>query len=176
MAVLEPHGGSGSGEGDGQDRLHVLLEPGEVDVLAALAGGLAQRLRGAAAGDDLLERLAPRVSHADDAVDRELRAMLSVDLHSDRAARLDDLVELLRRGDVDAEGGQVRIVLDRARAERVIQSLNDLRIGLAATVGLDRIPREDLPPDDPRHETMRLVDALAWLQGGLIEFVDVSRA
>jgi hypothetical protein len=176
MAVLEPHAGDPDGPDTGADRLHVLLEPGEIDVLTALASGLAARLRGAPSEDDgLLRRLTPRSSHADEDVDRELRAMLSADLHADRAQRLDDLLALLRSGHVDANGPHVRIVLDRAGAERVVQSLNDLRIGLAATVGLDRTPREELAPDDPRQETMRLVDALAWLQGGLIEFVDVGQ-
>jgi len=179
MAVLEPHvddSDDQDGSGTGSGRLHVLLEPGEIDVLTALASGLAARLRGATAEDDgLLRRLTPRSSHADEEVDRELRAMLSADLHADRAQRLDDLVVLLRSGHADGAGPHVRIVLGRPEAERVVQSLNDLRIGLAATVGLDRTPREDLAPDDPRQETMRLVDALAWLQGGLIEFVDVGQ-
>jgi hypothetical protein len=177
MAVLEPHVGDREGTGAASDRMHLLLEQGEVDVLAALAQGLAERLRTQEpSGDDLLQRLTPRASHADEAVDRELRAMLGSDLHADRAHRLEDLVELLRSS-ADASAPQhTRIVLDRAAAERVIQALNDLRVGLAATVGLDRTPREDLAPADPRHETMRLVDALAWMQGGLIEFVDVSLA
>lgn len=177
MAVLEVHADDPDGTGATVDRLHVLLEQTELDVLAALSTGLCERLRSSeASDDDLLQRLAPRVSHADDDVDRELRAMLSADLHAERARRLDGLVELLRSGTLELGTARVRIILDRTAAERVIQALNDLRIGLAATVGLERTPREDLAPADPRHETLRLVDALAWLQAGLIDFVDVSHA
>jgi hypothetical protein len=57
-------------------------------------------------------------------------------------------------------------------AMRVVEALNDLRLALAATIGLDAVDRADLEEDPARADTLRLLDALAWLQGGLIEFVE----
>ena len=145
----------------------------EVDVLASLAEGLAIRLADPTpdgdAGDELLERLAPTASRGDAELDAELRALLREDLMTSRVERLRDLAAGLRGG--LASGAYVR-TLDRDEAMRVVEALNDLRIALAATIGYEDLARGDLPTEDPRIDAMRLMDALAWLQGGLIEYVD----
>lgn len=153
--------------------MELVLEAAEVEVLSTLAGGLATRLEGSTGSlrdDDILRLLAPDVSRGDRDVDAELRAMLHPELLTDRATRLRDLTA--RLADWRSETGDVRAVLDRDAAMRVVEALNDLRLALAATVGLDAVDRADLEEDPARADTLRLLDALAWLQGGLIEFVD----
>jgi len=155
--------------------IRLRLDADEVDVVASLAEGLAARLvhtSGSAPGDDeVLARLAPAVSRGDAEVDAELRAMLRDDLVSSRVARLHDLASTLRGGDA-AQG--VDRVLDRDAAMRMVEALNDLRIALAATIGYGSLDRDELTSDDRRADAVRLMDALAWLQGGLIDFVDVD--
>jgi len=153
--------------------MRLVLEAAEVDVLSTLADGLATRLEGSSGGstdDGVLRLLAPDVSRGDREVDAELRAMLHPELLSDRAARLRDLTQ--RLADWRSDTGDVGTVLDRAAAMRVVETLNDLRLALAATIGLDAFDRDDRAEDPATADTLRLLDALAWLQGGLIEFVD----
>lgn len=156
------------------DGVTLRLAEEEVDVLASLAEGLAVRLAdptpdGDDAGDELLARLAPTASRGDTELDAELRGLLREDLMTSRVARLQDLATGLRGG---VESGAYVRTLDRDEAMRVVEALNDLRIALAATIGFEEIARGDLPDEDPRQDAMRLMDALAWLQGGLIEYVD----
>jgi len=157
--------------------LRLRLAAEEVRVLASLAEGLAQRTRSdATPGDTVLERLTPQVSRGDEEVDRELRSLLREDLLGLRASRLEDLVALL--GGPTARGAeQVRDLdreLDRDEAMRVVEALNDLRLALAATVGYDADMRDELAEGDHREDAVRLMDALAWLQGGLIEYVEAD--
>ena len=158
--------------GDGV-RLRLALE--EVDVVASLAEGLATRLGGADAQhvgrDEIVDRLAPQGSRGDPQVDAELRAMLREDLTSMRVERLGDLADRLRRGVVDREAGYDE-TLDRAAAMRIVEALNDLRIALAATIGFEALEGGAIGDDDRRADAVQLLDALAWLQGGLIEYVE----
>lgn len=155
--------------------MRLRLDVDEVDVVASLAEGLAARLVDAVESgleaDEVLGRLAPAVSRGDAEVDAEVRAMLRDDLVSARVARLQDLATALRGGGPSAG---VDRVLDREESMRIVEALNDLRIALAATIGYESIDRDDLGPDDRRADAIRLMDALAWLQGGLIDFVDVD--
>lgn len=159
-------------ERDG-DGLRLRLAPTEVDVVASLAEGLAARLADDDAqrigGDSIVDHLAPRGSRGDPAIDAELRAMLRPDLVSLRIQRLGDLAGGLRAAGADT--GYDR-TLDRDEAMRMVEALNDVRIALAAIVGFEELERRDVGEDERRAETVQLLDALAWLQGGLIEFVD----
>lgn len=151
------------------DGMRLRLDASEVAVVASLADGLVARLADPSSlADDILERLAPPVSRGDAAVDEDLRGMLRDDLLGARAGRLDDLATFLRSGDAD---GFDR-VLDRDAAMRTLEALNDLRVALAATVGYEVVAERDVDPEDPRVDALRLLDALAWLQGGLIDYVD----
>jgi len=153
--------------------LRLRLDADEVDVVASLAEGLAARLAHArtdpSEDDEILERIAPTVSRSDREVDTELRAMLRDDLLGSRVERLHELAGTLR-GDGGPSG--VDRVLGRDAAMRMVEALNDLRIALAATIGYEALDRAALGPDDRRADAVRLLDALAWLQGGLIDFVD----
>jgi hypothetical protein len=156
------------------DAMLLTLDVQEVEVLASLASGLATRVSDAVSSgsrDAVTERLAPRVSRGDEDLDAELREMLRGDLLSSRTSRLQAFAAQLRSAQVGMDGA-VEHRLDRDAAMRVIEALNDVRIALATTIGFDDALRVDLQTDDPRLEAIGLMDALAWLQGGLIEFVD----
>lgn len=152
--------------------LRLRLAAEEVEVLVSLAAGLAERARtGAPSGDTVLDRLAPQVSRGDVEADRELRPLLRDDLLALRSSRLDDLVGLLR-GSGRGRGGDLERLLERDEAMRIVEALNDLRLALAATIGYEDALRDGLDSEDHRSDAVRLMDALAWLQGGLIEFIE----
>jgi len=155
------------------DGLRLRLDPEEVRVVSTLAAGLAERLRGGAdalSNDAVIDRLAPEVSRGDAAVDRELRAMLRSDLLATRSDRLDDLVTVLGRW--SGPGGPIDHVLDRSEAMRLVEALNDVRLALAAMIGYEELVRDEVDDAHPSVDGVRLMDALAWLQGGLIDFVE----
>ena len=161
------------------DGIRLRLDATEVEVVASLAEGLARRAEQADAGqaDVVLDRLAPIASRGDATADAELRPMLRDELLGMRVVRLDDLAELLHAGGpghdgVDAVGFDR--VIDRRTAMRIVEALNDLRLALAATIGFDGSLRDELRDDDHRTDAVRLMDALAWLQGGLIEYVETD--
>jgi hypothetical protein len=156
------------------DAIHLILEADEVDVLTTLATGLARRVTEALHGSDddvIIDRFAPTVSRGSADLDAELRSMLRGDLLSTRAERLAAFADELRASQ-ERGSGVVDRSLDRDAALRVVESLNDLRLALATTIGYDDGSREVVGPDDARWDAVGLMDALAWLQGGLIEFVD----
>lgn len=159
------------------------LEAQEVDVLVSLVAGLADRVEraaadpasgqqpgGAAGSDPVIARLTPAVSRGDAEVDAELRAMLRHELLDTRARRLVGLADDLR--DWADAGGAIDRVLERDGAMRIVEALNDVRLALASTMGYDEELRDALDPDDDRSDAVALMDALTWLQGGLIEFIE----
>lgn len=159
-----------------RDGIRLRLDASEVDVVASLAEGLARHAEGADAGqqDAVLDRLAPVASRGDAGADAELRPMLRDELLGIRVVRLDDLAELLRAEEPSRDVDGFDRVLDRGTAMQVVEALNDLRLALAATIGFDGTLRDELPDDDHRADAVRLMDALAWLQGGLIEYVETD--
>jgi hypothetical protein len=163
MARLEP----------APDGLRLHLDADEVSVLVSLTGGLADRLRDVdtdLTADPVVDRLAPEVSRGDADVDRELRAMLRPELLATRSDRLDDLVTALGRW--SAADGTVKELLSRPDAMKLIEALNDVRLALAVTIGYEQPSDAAAGPTDREPDAMHLLDALAWLQGGLIEFVE----
>lgn len=163
-------------------RLH--LDADEVDVLVSLVEGLASHIASASvdphsdASDPVVSRLAPTVSRGDTEVDVELRAMLREDLLTSRTQRLSALAGDLRawRGsDADRAGeqGGVDRTLDRDEAMRIVEALNDVRLAIATTVGhIDGEAMAEHDDGEGAADAARLIDALTWLQGGLIDFVD----
>lgn len=153
------------------DGVRILLAPDEVDIVASLAEGLAARIAepAHATGEDpVLDRFAPEVSRSDPELDREVREMLRGDLLGTRVARLRDLAATLRGSGPDG----CDEVFDREGAMRMVEGINDVRLALAATIGYEG-PGPEVPADEGRRaDTIHLMDALAWLQGGLIDFVD----
>lgn len=153
-----------------EDGVRLRLARDEVGVVVSLVEGVRNRLEGplaAADGDGFARFRTPVVSN-EVAVDDELREMLHDELRAKRTNRLTDLSVLLQRGGEDGFDS----VLDRETSMRVVEALNDLRLALAASVGYDDELRDSLDDDDHRTGAVALMDALAWLQGGLIDFVE----
>lgn len=158
--------------------LRLRLDAAEVDVVASLAEGLARRLGDGASrpgSDVVLDRLAPPASRGDATADAEVRPMLRDELLGPRADRLQDLAALLR-GDASVGGGDEGFdrLLDRPTAMRVVEALNDLRLALAATIGFESMARDAIERTGEHADAIGLMDALAWLQGGLIDYVDAD--
>jgi len=154
-------------------RIRLRLDPEEVGVVASLAETLAARLADPDPehdDDPVLQRFTPEVSRSDPDLDAELRGMLREDLLGGRVERLRDLAVLLRSDGPTGADAFDRL-LDSDAAMRIVEALNDLRIALAATIGYEHLRRDDLGADDRQADAVRLMDALAWLQGGLIDFV-----
>lgn len=160
MARVEPRDG-----GIGVD-----LDRTELALLVRLCEGLATRLR--AGGDDpVIDRLAPAASRGDAEADAELRRLLRSDLLDGRAERLVRLAaELTAWGGVDG-GDAVRAVLDADAALLLLQGLNDVRLALGASIGIEALDRGTLGPDDRRTLTVALMDRLGALQQGLVELL-----
>lgn len=154
------------------DGMLLVLGTEEVSMLSSLASSLVLRLSadGAAASDDpIVDRLAPATSRGDEAADRELRSMLVDDLLDQRRVRLRKLVADLEQWS-DETG--LRHVLDTTAAGQLVETLNDVRLAIGATIGIATLDREQLGPDDPRATTLHLMDHLGWMQGRLIDFID----
>lgn len=160
MARFERH--------DGGLGLH--LDAAEVQVLASLARGVGERVGTARTRpdevDDALAPLLPPASRGDDTVDAELRGMLRDELLAGREDRLGAFVALLEADGAAHDG--LDVIFDPDLAMRTVEALNDLRLALAAAAPQLRGAADGQADAG----TARLLDALAWLQGGLIEFID----
>jgi len=154
-----------------REGLLLVLDAEEVSLLVTLAQSLLTRVTADSwdAADPILARLAPAASRGDAEVADELRGMLVEGLMDTRRARLEALVVDLRAWD---SGDGVERMLDRSEAERLVEVLNDLRLALGASIGVEAIEREELDEDDPRVATLALMDHLGWMQGRLIDFVE----
>jgi hypothetical protein len=150
--------------------LLLVLDPDEVDLLLTLSASLLSRVnsRSAQPGDPILARFAPTASRGDEAAAAELQDLLAdglMELRQDRLVSLrDDLTTWSSLGAVER-------TLDRSEALRLIEVLNDLRLALGASVGIETLQRAELAADDPRASTLGLMDHLGWMQGRLIDFV-----
>jgi hypothetical protein len=153
------------------DGLLLVLDGEEVALLTTLAESLLTRVSADAwdAADPILARLAPSASRGDAEVADELRGMLVEGLMDTRRARLEAL-----RADLRTWGGTAGVerTLDRGEAERLVEVLNDLRLALGASIGVEALERETLAEDDARSATLALMDHLGWMQGRLIDFVE----
>jgi NADPH:quinone reductase-like Zn-dependent oxidoreductase len=151
--------------------LRFVLDADEVHLIVTFAGSLAHRVssRSGDAHDPILARFAPTASRGDEDAARELRAMMLDGLMDTRQARLEALCDAL---DSWGGGAGVAHTLDRAEAERLVEVLNDLRLALGASVGIEALDRDELPVDDHRIDTLHLMDHLGWMQGRLIDFVE----
>jgi hypothetical protein len=155
----------------------LVLDRDEIAMLTSLVTSLAERLAldGRSETDEerlhdpIVARFTPETSRSDPEADRELRAMLAGELLDDRRARLLQLATDLAAW---ADGDGVRHVLDAETAGRLVDTLNDLRLAIGASIGIESLDRADIAVDDPRALSLDLMDHLGWMQGRLIEFID----
>jgi len=140
----------------------------EAEVLRRIILGLVRRLEGG--GDDpVVARLAPQASRGDAEADHELRRLLRDDLVTGRSQRLAALAEDLAGW---AAAGGVDRILAADAAMSLLEGLNDVRIALGATIGIEALDRASLAADDPRFMTLGLIDHLGALQAGLVAVLD----
>ncbi len=68
---------------------------------------------------------------------------------------------------VPADGGKV--VLTPEQAESWLYGLNDVRLALGTTIGIDADTPDELPPDDPRAPHLDVYHWLTWMQDSLVQ-------
>lgn len=158
--TFRPHG----------DGVRMQLELFEVDLLVSLRDALHDTLSGDDPDQRVLERLFPAAVGGDAEADAELRAMLHEDLLQSRLDGLDALVRLLERG--SRHRGSLRVDLEEDEPALVLGVLNDLRLALGARIGIERLDRDGLAPDDPVQHRLAIMDHLAWWQEQLLAIID----
>jgi hypothetical protein len=133
-----------------------------------------EQLRDALTDDDpadpVIERLYPSTVLGDAEADVELRGLLKDDLLTVRLAGLDALVEVLDRGTHHRHG--LRVELRDDEPLLVLGVLNDLRLAIGARLGIERIDRDTVDPEDPLAYRIAVMDHLAWWQEELLAIVD----
>ncbi|TQF67224.1 DUF2017 domain-containing protein [Rhodococcus spelaei] len=68
---------------------------------------------------------------------------------------------------VPAEGGKV--VLTPEQADAWLSGLNDVRLALGTTIGIDADTPDELDPDDPRAPHLDVYHWLTWMQDSLVQ-------
>ena len=68
---------------------------------------------------------------------------------------------------VPVEGGKV--VLTPEQAEQWLYGLNDIRLALGTTIGIDADTPDELEPDDPRAPHLDVYHWLTWMQDSLVQ-------
>jgi hypothetical protein len=120
--------------------------------------------------DPVIERLYPSTVLGDAEADHELRGLLKDDLLTVRLAGLDALVAVLDRGTHHRHG--LRVELRDDEPLLVLGVLNDLRLAIGARLGIERIERDAIDPDDPLAYRIAVMDHLAWWQEELLAIID----
>lgn len=120
--------------------------------------------------DPVIERLYPSTVLGDAEADQELRGLLKDDLLSVRLAGLDALVAILDRGTHHRHG--VRVELRDDEPMLFLGVLNDLRLAIGARLGIERLDRDAIDPEDPLAYRIAVMDHLAWWQEELLAILD----
>jgi hypothetical protein len=141
------------------------LVDAEADIVALLLDQLEQLLtadRSDTGGDPVVERLFPAGHTGDPEVAAEYRELTEEGLRSGKAA---DLATV--RATLPAEGGEVRLDAEQARAW--LRTTNDLRLALGTRLG---VTAETEPLDDPGSDEGQQLAVYYWLtavQGSLVD-------
>ena len=118
-------------------------------------------------GDPVLDRLLP-AGHEDPQVATEYRDLTESAL---RESKADDLATV--RATLPAEGGEVRLDGEQARAW--LRTTNDLRLALGTRLG---VSADTEPPEDPAGEEGSQLTVYYWLtavQGSLVDALAAGR-
>ena len=140
-----------------------------VDAEASIVGLLLDQLEQLLAadpedsgGDPVVERLLPPGHASDPELAADYRDLTEAALRSGKA---DDLA--IVRATLPAEGGEVRLDDDQARA--LLRTTNDLRLALGTRLG---VTADTEPPEDPTEEEGYQLAVYYWLtavQGSLVD-------
>jgi hypothetical protein len=133
-----------------------------------------EQLRDALTADDpadpVIERLYPSTVLGDAEADDELRGLLKDDLLTVRLAGLDALVAILDRGTEHRHG--LRVELRDDEPSLFLGVVNDLRLAIGARLGIERLDRDAIDPEDPVAYRIAVMDHLAWWQEELLAIMD----
>lgn len=152
------------------DEVRLALEPFEVELLEMLAGAVRRLLDDPDPDDAAFARLFPACAPQEDDVDAEVRELIFDDLLETRLEALDEVNEVLARG--EDRGGARVVDLDPDETALLLGVLNDIRLTLGVRVGIDRIDRDDIGPAHEAAPTLAVMDHLAWMQEQLIHAID----
>lgn len=148
----------------GGDEVVIELRAEEVRMLRMLGDQLRQRLQGPR--DAVVERLFPQIVRNDEATDRDARRLIHDDLMRERLARLDGVLALL------PDDGAASVALVDDQPPLLLGLLNDLRLSLAVSAGLDRPVEDRTEPDETTEQVAALLDWLAWWQERILRAID----
>ena len=154
---------------DGQ--LVVTLLAGEAAILKMILTEIRKLIAEPEADNAATQRLFPRAYLDPTAEESEadFQSMVHGDMVDSRIHAFDEVWELLDQGTVDDDDA-IRLRFDAAQEERLLITLNDVRLALGALTGADRQPDED----DEVVEIEDLAgDVLDWLGAMVQEFVDL---
>ncbi|MFT5222105.1 MAG: hypothetical protein ACI867_000402 [Glaciecola sp.] len=147
------------------------FETFEIDLLIDLRDGIREALEHPNMGDPAMQRLFPPAITDDDVEDAAVRLQFHDSLLESRLLGLDALADIFARAE-PRRGGKHRVVLVEDEAPLFLGVINDLRLALAARIGIEHVKRRDLEDDDPRAGGIVVLDHLAWLQEQLVRLLD----
>lgn len=145
------------------------FEPAEVELLHQLEQGVSQSLDRGSATDPVIERLFPTAVSGDQDADAEVRELLRDDLLESRRAGLEALNRILERA--TPHRGRLRVQLVDDEPLLVLGVLNDLRLAIGASIGIEQIEREAVTDDDPVAYRLAVMDHLGWWQEQLLDLL-----
>ncbi len=151
------------------------LDAIEVEIILDLRDGVRASLSDPDVADPALHRLFPPAVRGDDLEDADARSAFYDDLLTSRLAGLDALGEIVERAE-HRRGGRRRTVLVDDEPALVLGVINDLRLALAARIGMDHVEQRDLDADDPMRQAIAILDHLAWMQEQLVRLIDPAIA
>lgn len=152
------------------DRIRLTLERFEVELLEMLAGAIRRLLDEPDPGDEAFARLFPVCAPDEGEVDAEVRELIFEDLLESRLEALDEVNELLARG--DDRRGKRTVALDPDETALLLGVLNDIRLTLGVRVGIEHLDRDEIGPEHEATPTLAVMDHLAWMQEELLRALD----
>ena len=142
----------------------------DAEFLADLAAQLAELVsgRGGSTGDPAIARLLPVAYLDSDENAAEFRRFTEDELADDKVRNALELEQTLRAEPID---GKLRLTLDHATAVNWLRTLTDLRLALAARLGMDD-PEAAVPEDEAQRLSFAIYYWLGDLQWSLVSAVD----
>jgi hypothetical protein len=151
--------------------LSARLSGQERDLLASLAGQVATMVseRESVRADPALRRLLPDAYRGDDAAAAEFRKYTEDSLAERKIQNALTMIRTLESATPHGSGIDAR--LDAPAAQAWLRALTDIRLTIAARLGIEADGDEG--PDDEEGRAMREVyDWLGFVQGSLVEALD----
>jgi hypothetical protein len=146
----------------------------ERGVLASLAGQVAGLLgdRDSATGDPALTRLLPDAYRGDADAAAEFRRFTEGSLASKKIQNAAVVADSLERASAQSQAGSVDVTLDAPATQSWLRCLTDIRLTIAARLGIEVDGDEGADDDDESLMLREVYDWLGFVQGSLIEALE----